>query len=52
MPSSPPARRPLTADQVPSGYRYTTRPTPPSPPVKQLHASPRVSSKPSRGDKR
>ena len=51
MPSSP-ARRPLTADQVSTGYRYTTRPTPPSPPVKQLHSNPRVTTKPaSRGDK-
>lgn len=51
MPSSPPAQRPLTTDQVSTGYRYTTRPTPPSPPVKQLHANPRVTTKP-RGERR
>ena len=49
MPSSPPPGRPLTADQVPAGYRYTTRPTPPSPPVKQLHPGPRITTKPQQG---
>ena len=55
MPSwpPPPARRPLTVDQVPAGYRFTTRPTPPSPPVKQLHPGPRIITKPvGRGERR